>query len=167
VRCGEPTGRPWRRIHAIGRWQTASGREPPRPSQRCRSLQNCLHGGLWLGRPARDWSFLHFAETGEAHSVGPVSNRTLRFLDFQAGAGFQPDLRNREPLVGRDRGGALCAGVSRRIDSRLPLRRSPVGNRTYAVGAFCLLQKCKNSRPGRPAREHSSAAGACHNLCNY
>jgi hypothetical protein len=70
-------------------------------------------------------------------------------------SGWKPDLPSRGPLVGRDRGGALCAGVSRRIDGRLPLRRSPVGNRTCAVGAFCLLQKCKNSRQGRPAREHS------------
>ena len=49
-------------------------------------------------------------------------------------SGWKPDLQSRGPLVGRDRGGALCAGVSRRIDGRLPLRRSPVGNRTYGVG---------------------------------
>jgi hypothetical protein len=36
-------------------------------------------------------------------------------------SGWKPDLRNREPLVGGDRGGALCGGVSRRIDGRLPL----------------------------------------------
>jgi hypothetical protein len=74
-------------------------------------------------------------------------------------SGWKPDLQSRERLVGRDRGGALCAGVSRRIDGRLLLRRSPVGNRTCAVGAFCLFQNCKNSsaRPGRP----------CHNSRNY
>jgi hypothetical protein len=50
-------------------------------------------------------------------------------------SGWKPDLQSRESLVGRERGGALCAGVSRRIDGRLPLRRSPVGNRTYRVGS--------------------------------
>jgi hypothetical protein len=48
---------------------------------------------------------------------------------------WKPDLRNRQPLVGGDRGGALCAGVSCRIESRLLLRRSPFGNRTYAIGS--------------------------------
>jgi hypothetical protein len=61
-------------------------------------------------------------------------------------SGGKPDLHNREPLFGGDRGGGLCAGVSRRIHGRLLLRRSPVGNRTCAVGAFCLLQNCRNSR---------------------
>jgi hypothetical protein len=56
-------------------------------------------------------------------------------------AGWKPDLHNRELLVGRDRGGALCATVSRRIDSRLPLRRSPVGNRTYTVGGNPLVSE--------------------------
>jgi hypothetical protein len=129
------------------------------------------------GRDGRALEFLHFAETGEAHSVGPqcrsgfqpdpavftLSGRIrLSTGPAQPGAprressprrplrrslaenrwssavtkksGWKPDLRNRAPLVGRDRGGALCAGVSRRIGGGLPLRRSPVGNRTYAIG---------------------------------
>jgi hypothetical protein len=60
-------------------------------------------------------------------------------------SGWKPDLRNREPLVGGDRDGAFCAVVSRRIDGRLRLRRSPVGNRTYAGGAP-VSPECANCR---------------------
>jgi hypothetical protein len=69
------------------------------------SLQNCLHSGLWRGRPAGDCSFYILRPEPAFNRIRPAGNRTYRTGSFSSGeiaaAPFAPQSHGESIVVCR------------------------------------------------------------------